>query len=276
MSPFGDGSARSLPWRFQTQLSGGGILSWDGSYIKWTSPFRVDGLGSNHHLIEGSSYYAVPTLDLAGNQTIFVANPTDAEFTAGTNQIVAAPQGIPFLTSDTLYWIPPFGWDTTSIRGGACTLAIVKGASIASRQNFIVPPHWIRIAQGNSVDGRIYWGNGSVSDNWRNLSGSYAATFGVASPASSVRDPQVYKDGQGNVHFEGVFNSTAANAGLVNIGKTIPAGYRPGAGVFAQLPVGVGAGTGLAKMLVSTAGAVTVTNTVAGNVYASMTWLAEN
>jgi hypothetical protein len=257
-------SERNFGWRAQSLLSGGGVKLWDGTNFTWSARFIVIGFGSNW-LFPGA-FLNLPVMT-AGVQVPIVNNPTTTFATSIAN-------GVPLGNWHTLYYEPPFGAGTAPASGDAGNVANYRIVDWGGDANtdFIVPAHWIMVAQRNVDEGRIYCGDGQIVDTWRVLSGSYATNMSY--PAVSVREISVYKDAANVVHLEGTINCAVAFTTLTSIGKTIPVGYRPSNNINLTGARNTTADT-WCKMQIQSDGTVLIYTAASGNLhFAAISWVA--
>lgn len=218
--PYYDSEKYSIQDRVQQNLTGGGIITWDGQYLSWSQPFRAH-LGSNPFSSQGYIDIASPATGVTINHHgAFISNQAVA-----SNLINMKAGGE---TRSTLYYDPP-------LRGtGAADTSrfhLIGGSS----NPFNVPSHWIMIAtmdsrgSGNNGIPSLRLGTGREVDHWRSLSYSNGwSDFGGGYPGAE------FKLEHGIVHLRGLVDGGTTGATIA----TLPAGYRP---EFNSLHVGIDA-----------------------------------
>lgn len=233
--PYYDSEKFTIQSRLQENLVGGGTITWDGTNLAWSQPFRAY-TGTNDFTTTGYIEIGMP------------ADGTTINHHAGSisNQVVAG--GLIDMdsggdTNTALYYDPPMRGNGASV-GGRFHLV---GANI---NRFSIPSHWIMIAVRDSraVGSNIglpslKLGTGREMDHWRvpvlgNSWVNFASGWAVAG----------YKKENGLVMTKGLIKNGTLNTSIF----TLPVEYRPGetrmflASAFALNSGGIASGSATA------------------------------
>jgi hypothetical protein len=207
----------SLAARAQEVLTGGGVISWDGTNFKWTQPFEIGGIGrSRHGLSVGKATLTMPT---SGNIPVFPGGTT----------VTATSSGIPLAAGQALYFgIPP------GVNGTIPNAAYFNGGLHGAGGLFICdnvnnstiwsPPEWAVLIAYRGSDANqpeIKCGNGQTIDKWRvpTLLNSWVSFDGGTTfnlPGYTLID--------GVVYLRGLVKSGTISTTLPVF--AVPAGYR--------------------------------------------------
>lgn len=158
--------AIDLPRRAQIVLSGGGDITWDGTYFKWSGTFFVQGLGAHPHtLTSGYTSIDMPAVAtsvmVAGSSTV-----TSATVAAG---------GVPLGTNQALYYKMKVGGDVFSDGTRFVIVDITKNA--------MVPPTWVFIAVNTGTGNLLKMGNGEYAWPFVEVTHSVVQTIGTTPTA---------------------------------------------------------------------------------------------
>lgn len=211
--PFYDAEKFMIQSRAENQLTGGGIIKWDGQYLSWTQPFRVH-LGNNPFSAQGFLAISYPAV---GTVITHHGHATTSQTTTASGIDMKAGAE----TNVSLYYEPVLRSSGNSVDG---RFHIVGSATNV----FSVPSHWIFLSATNSLGATnigvasLYLGVGRELDHWRALSPYYQNGWGAFGGA--YNSPSFKKE-QGITYLRGMFAGGTASAVMANI----PAGYRPGA-----------------------------------------------
>lgn len=183
----------------QANLTGGGVVTWDGANLKWTSRFISISVGSGTHW--------------ATNGYLDINQPTSGTIPVypGVGTVTATASGVPLGVWRALYAIPTIG---VTNAGSVITFAEVDYNAGA----FIVPDHWILLASQNGDDSRVRLGTGEILDYWRyptltNAWVDYSANYRI----------KYRKDGNNRVQLGGLGKLGTMNTSAFQL----PIGYRP-------------------------------------------------
>lgn len=237
----------------QSSLSGGGLVTWDGSNLKWSARFIAISVGrGSQWTTDGYTEIAMPT------------NGTVIPGYGGSGSVTVTANGIPFGAWQALYWIRTVGG---AFNAGSFAMVLYTPT------DFAVPSNWIYIAGQNADDGRLKLGTGEILDFW------HAPTFANSwiNYNAGFAPAGYRKDAAGYVRLRGLVASGTMSTAIF----TLPVGSRPGY----TLIFTAHAGGGLARIDVQASGPVIVagyvnaTGAVGNNGYVSLegiTFLAEN
>lgn len=201
--------------RAQKVLSGGGVITWDGLYLKWSAPFEIGGIGRSRNGFNTS----FARLDCPTSGVIPVI-PMGGSSLPDAN-------GIPLVPGQTLWFGIPPGLDSFSIPNipepynglhGTGGLFIVDNDSL----ELWSPPEWavlIAYCLNDDSQPEIKLGNGQTLDKWRTPTFQNSWTDAGA-PYAPVGYTMI--DG-GLVRLRG----TVTSGTIGNAIFTLPPGYRP-------------------------------------------------
>jgi hypothetical protein len=203
----------------QYTLSGGGQVIWSGgTHLKWSQRFIAIAVGQGAHYTTNGHYN--------------IYQPASGVIIPGigTPNVTVTTAGVPIPAWSALYAIPTYGENSNSITNKTTTVQGVTTAHgfaiVQYNTDFVVPDHWIFVAGLNSDDGRIKLGTGQIIDYWRNP----VFENGWTNYGDIWETAGYYKDGNNMVHLKGLIK----NGTLDTHAFTLPAGYRPAAGVHAM------------------------------------------
>jgi hypothetical protein len=217
--------------RAQIVLNGGGLVTWDGTNIKWTHPFQVSSIGKSRHGI--SEWYVEVTMPTSGT---IRALPDDVA------SVTATANGIPLLTGQSLWVaIPPgTGPNMTSpvyFNGGLHGTGGLFIVDSSSDEYWNVPEWAVLIASRMVVAGAnapgpdIRLGNGVLLDNWHAITWLNGwANFG----SGNVNGQYRFISESNSIHVIGVLTA-GTSSGMF----TFPSAYWPkhrirSAAIYAQ------------------------------------------
>ena len=207
------GPSMAAPCIAQAAVTGGGLITWDGSTLGWSQAFRIGAVGQGYLANWGYFEAAQPA---NGTSIPVYGNP-------GATSVTATASGIPLSGNRALYYEPPWGSTFTSNPG---QWRIVD-AGLGTWTEFSTPSHWILIAQRSDQSGTpsLKLGTGEQLDHWRAPSLTSPWVNWGASHASAG-----YKMLDGRVVvLKGLVsynNASAPAPGSYTI-FTVPADYRP-------------------------------------------------
>jgi hypothetical protein len=221
-SPFGGNGSR-VPRLVESAMTGGGIVSWDGTNLGWSQRFICMGVGVNEATPFGYISITVP----ANGTNISVWHDSFR------GSVTVSGGTIPFGGYwGSLYFVPDWG-NTTDPGAGYFTIVSYTQDSVINGDPGYIPSHWILVASHNR-DGwgspSLRLGNGDMIDHWRapSLVNSWT-NYG-----SGYSDAGYRKVPGGNIQLRGlVRNGSSANALIF----TLPVGYRPPTAV--RIPVNI-------------------------------------
>lgn len=235
-----DGTRRLFD-RMDQCLVGGGVLIWDGTNIDWLGTFTVRGIGLLSYF-QGNGFF---NIDRPANGTVIPVHGN-----SGVTTVTQAAAGIPMPTGSALYYDPNLaGQNNTSIDASFHI--------VSTTQQFLVPGHWLLVAQldGGASGITCRWGNGVVCDFVHPLTGLYGTNVGPFNTAPYQLIPTYTRDGIW-VQLEGLI-VPSANLGAGATLFTLPVGYRP---AVRKALVGLNASSGTAiRIDVQTTG-ITITS----------------
>lgn len=222
-------------------LSGGGNITWDGVYFKWSSRFITISAGqSSNTALSGYFEINMPT-----------SGPVNLHGYGATGGRSWNANGMPVSGWETLWYELPLGRTLTSLPGNFHVVAY--GA------NWDIPANWVLIYAHQGDNGTLKLGNGRTLDYWR------AATMGANSWQNYNGGYQTarYKKVGELVVVEGlIYNTQGGTAGIGATAFNLGAGYRP---VGGQLLFPSNTNTGEGRVDVATTGDVIPQS--GGNVY---------
>lgn len=205
----------TVAYRAQKVLSGGGMITWDGTNFKWSAPFEVGAIGRSR--TGPGSGVQLLTMPTSGNIPVFPKGTT----------VTATSSGIPLATGQSLWFgIPPGCGSTipnqTYFNGG---LNGTAGLFICDNQNISwwSPPEWAILLAYHQVNDStgypIKVGNGQLLDNWKKPSLQNNFTNGTP----NIQYRRVWPN---KVHLHGIAVS-GSTTGSGTTFVTMPSGYRP-------------------------------------------------
>ena len=228
----------AAPAMAQYALTGGGTITWDGTNLGWSQPFRMGSIGLGYNCKSGYFEAAQPGSGLA----ISIYGTT---VTTGVFSVTA---GIPLTGNQSLWYEPPWGDVFTSTDNWR----IVD----PNNKEFAVPAHWIFIAQRSDQSGTcsLKLGTGEQIDHWRTptLLNSWV-NWGSGLQAAGYK----MVDGRG-VKLRGLVKAGTVNTTIF----TLPAGYRPALSEVFAVQNGTTSGQG--RVDVNSSGNVTQVSGVSG------------
>lgn len=200
------GPMTTMPRQAQAGMTGGGKITWDGSTLAWSQSFRSGDVGKGYHARSG--YFEASTPPATTVLPLYSNN--------GVTTVTCTAAGVPLSGLQSLWYEPPWGDSFGSVSGSYRLVDTVD-------DDFIVPAHWILVAQRSDQAGTpsLKLGTGEQIDHWRAVTFLNAWTnFGGGTESAAYK----MTDGR-QVALKGTVAPGTANAAIF----TLPADYRPAA-----------------------------------------------
>lgn len=237
--PFFDHPKTIIQRRAQEALTGGGIITWNGTRLKWSQPFSAF-VGVNDYSSTGQILMAMPAVSAVIQHHGMPSPFGETSHTVDSNGISMASGSE---TRSVLYYDPP-------LRGSGAT-DDTRWHLVGDAVKFRVPSHWIMVAtmdlRGVGIPS-LKLGTMVEIDHWRShIAGTGGAPFGGTVNWCEYTYSNGYVYFRLNRVINAAYNPTAADGNFANVqilGNNLPTEILPSRNVnipsrFDDVPWGV-------------------------------------